>query len=226
MAAPPDDGRTTQHTHEAAVSPEARAAAVRKVTWLNNATLGWNVVEGLVAIVAGVMAGSLGLIAFGLDSGVEVSTSAVLAWRLVQERRGGCMTGYDARATRLIALCFGVLAVWVGVESVRQLAAAQPPDVSLPGIVLAAVSMVAMPALARAKRRLGPVLGSQAVVSEARQTELCALLSAVLLAGLGLNAAFGWWWADPAAALVIAAAAGAEAVRTWRAESLEDTCCG
>lgn len=226
MAAPPDDSRSEQQTHAATVTPEARAAAVRRVTWLNNATLGWNVVEGIVAIVAGVMAGSLGLIAFGLDSGVEVSTSAVLAWRLVQERRGGCMTGYDARATRLIAVCFAVLALWVGVESVRQLAAGQPPEVSVPGIVLAGVSLVAMPALARAKRRLGPVLGSQAVVSEARQTELCALLSAVLLTGLGLNAAFGWWWADPAAALVIAAVAGAEAVRTWRAETLEDTCCG
>lgn len=226
MAAPPDDERGTQDADVAVVTPEARAAAVRRVTWLNNATLGWNVVEGLVAIVAGVMAGSLGLIAFGLDSGVEVSTSVVLAWRLVQERRGGCMTGYDTRATRLIAVCFAVLALWVGVESVRQLLAGQPPDVSVLGIVLAAVSLVAMPALARAKRRLGPVLGSQAVVSEARQTELCALMSGVLLAGLGLNAALGWWWADPAAALVIAAAAGAEAVRTWRAETLEDTCCG
>lgn len=208
------------------VTPEVRASAVRRVTWLNNATLGWNVVEGVVALVAGVMAGSMGLIAFGLDSGVEVSTSVILAWRLVQERRGGCMTGYDARATKLIAVSFAVLALWVGFESLRQLAGGHAPDVSVPGIALAAVSMVAMPALARAKRRLGPVLGSQAVVSEARQTELCALLSAVLLVGLGLNAAFGWWWADPAAALVIAAAAGAEAARTWRAESLEDTCCG
>lgn len=207
------------------VSAETRAAAVRRVTWLNNATLAWNVVEGVVALAAGVVAGSLGLIAFGLDSGVEVATSAVLAWRLVQERRGGCMAGYDVRATRLIAVCFAALALWVGVESVQQLAAVEPPDASVPGIALASASMVFMPLLARAKRRLGPVLGSQAVVSEARQTELCALLSAVLLAGLALNAAFGWWWADPAAALVIAVAAGAEAARTWRADSLEDTCC-
>lgn len=202
-----------------------RAEAVRRVRLYNNLTIGWNVVEGVVAIGAGIIAGSISLIAFGLDSGVEVSTSIVLAWRLAQERRGGCMAGYDRRATRWIAGCFAVLAVYVSYEAIAQLVEQRAPDVSVPGIVLASASVVVMPVLARAKKRLGPVLGSQAVVSESRQTELCAWLSAVVLVGLGLNALLGWWWADPVAALAVAGFATFETIRTWRADSLEDTCC-
>jgi divalent metal cation (Fe/Co/Zn/Cd) transporter len=203
-----------------------RPTAVRRVRLYNNLTIGWNIVEGVVGLTAGIIAGSISLIAFGLDSGVEVSTSLVLMWRLAQERRGGCMAEHDRRATRAIAVCFGVLAVYVTFEAIAQLTAQRAPDVSVPGIAIAAASLVLMPLLARAKRRLGPVLGSQAVVSEARQTELCAWLSGVVLLGLGANAAFGWWWADPTAALVVAGFAGFETVRTWRAERLEDTCCG
>lgn len=136
------------------------------------------------------------------------------------------MTDYDQRATRLIAVCFGVLAVYVGYEAVARLSEQRAPDVSIVGIVLASLSIVIMPLLARAKKRLGPTLGSQAVVSESRQTELCAWLSGVVLLGLGLNALFGWWWADPVAALSVAAFAGHETIRTWRANSLNDTCCG
>jgi divalent metal cation (Fe/Co/Zn/Cd) transporter len=203
-----------------------RETAVRRVRLYNNLTIGWNVVEGVVAISAGIVAGSISLIGFGLDSGVEVSTSIVLAWRLAQERRGGCMATYDRRATKVIALCFAALAGYVAVEGVRHLLVGQAPEVSAPGIAIAAASVVVMPVLARAKKRLGPVLGSQAVVSESRQTELCAWLSAVVLVGLLANATLGWWWADPVAALGVAGFAGVEAVRTWRAESLEDTCCG
>lgn len=203
-----------------------RVAAVRRIRLLNNLTIGWNVVEAVVAILAGIAAASVSLVGFGLDSTVEVSTSLVLAWRLRQERRGGCMADYDRRATKAIAWCFGALALWVGYEAVAQLAAAQRPDASAVGIALTSISLIVMPVLARAKRRLGPTLGSQAVVSEARQTELCAWLSGVVLAGLGLNAAFGWWWADPLAALMLASFAAYEAVRTWRADGLEDTCCG
>jgi divalent metal cation (Fe/Co/Zn/Cd) transporter len=202
-----------------------RVEAVRRVRLYNNLTIGWNVVEGVVAVGAGIVAGSISLIAFGLDSGVEVSTSIVLAWRLAQERRGGCMAGYDRRATRWIAGCFAVLAVYVSYEAIAQLVEQRAPEVSVPGIVLAAASVVVMPVLARAKKRLGPVLGSQAVISESRQTELCAWLSAVVLVGLGLNALLGWWWADPVAALALAGFATFETIRTWRADSLEDTCC-
>lgn len=203
-----------------------RPEAVGRVRLYNNLTIGWNVVEGVVAVAAGVVAGSISLIAFGLDSGVEVSTSLVLAWRLAQERAGGCMGASDRRGTRVIALCFAVLAVYVGFEAVGQLLTGAAPDVSRAGIVVAALSVVVMPVLARAKKRLGPVLGSQAVVSESRQTELCAWLSGVVLIGLAANAALGWWWADPGAALVLAAFASYEAVRTWRADALADTCCG
>ena len=188
-------------------------------------TIGWNLVEGVVAVAAGAVAGSVSLVGFGLDSGIEVSAAVILGWRLRKERRSGCMADFDRRATRLIAASFAVLAGYVGVESVRDLLGGSEPNASAVGIVLAGLSLVLMPALARAKRRLAPVLGSRAAASEANQTTLCALMSGVLLAGLGLNAGLGWWWADPAAGLVIAALAGAEAVRTWRADALADTCC-
>jgi divalent metal cation (Fe/Co/Zn/Cd) transporter len=210
----------------AGVPPRTREEAVGRVRRYTNLTIGWNVIEGVVAMAAGIAAGSISLIAFGLDSGVEVSTSLVLAWRLAQERRGGCMGDFDRRATRWIAVCFAVLAAYVGYEALARLAEQRAPDVSVVGIVLAALSVVIMPLLARAKKRLGPVLGSQAVVSESRQTELCAWLSGVVLLGLGLNALLGWWWADPVAALAVAGFAAVETVRTWRADSLEDTCCG
>jgi divalent metal cation (Fe/Co/Zn/Cd) transporter len=198
---------------------------VRRAHLLNRITIGYNGVEGVVAVLAGVAAGSVSLIGFGLDSAVEVSTSLVLAWRLHQERRDGCRADDDRRATRAIAVCFAALALWVGYEALTQLVQREQPAVSIVGIVIAGLSVVLMPLLARAKKRLGPALGSQAVISEARQTELCAYLSGVVLLGLGANAVFGWWWADPIAALAIAGVAGYEAVHTWRADSLEDTCC-
>jgi divalent metal cation (Fe/Co/Zn/Cd) transporter len=203
-----------------------RRLAVRRSRALNRLTIGWNVIEGIVAVATGVVAGSVSLVGFGLDSGIEVSAAVILAWRLSKEVGHGCMTSFDRRATRLIALSFAALALYVGVESARDLLGGTPPEASVVGMVLAALSLVVMPLLARAKRRLAPALGSRAALSEANQTSLCALLSAVLLIGLGLNAALGWWWADPTAGLVIAGLAGVEAVRTWRAESLADTCCG
>jgi divalent metal cation (Fe/Co/Zn/Cd) transporter len=206
-------------------SPAVRAAAVRRGRLLNRLTIGWNAVEGLVAVVAGVAAGSVSLVGFGLDSGIEVSAAVILAWRLAQERRQGCTQAADRRATRAIAVSFFALAAYVGIESIRDLLGQVQPQASLPGIVLAGLSLVVMPVLARAKRRVAPVLGSRAAVSEANQTSLCALLSAVLLVGLAANAVLGWWWADPAAGLGIAALAAVEGVRTWRAESLADTCC-
>ena len=204
---------------------EVRRAAVAKSRFLNRLTIGWNLGEGVIALVAGAVAGSVSLIGFGLDSGIEVSAALILAWRLGKERQHECMADFDRRATRLIALSFAALSVYVAVGSVRHLTAADRPDASPVGIALAALSLVSMPVLARAKRRLAPVLGSRAAHSEANQTSLCALLSGVLLVGLVLNAALGWWWADPVAGLGIAALAGAEAVETWRAEALEDTCC-
>jgi hypothetical protein len=206
-------------------SPAVRAAAVRRGRLLNRLTIGWNAVEGIVAVVVGLAAGSVSLVGFGLDSGIEVSAALILAWRLGQEGHQGCTQDADRRATRAIAVSFFALAAYVGVESTRDLLGRAEPEVSVPGIVLAGLSLVVMPLLARAKRKVAPVLGSRAAVSEADQTWLCAWLSAVLLVGLVANAILGWWWADPTAGLGIAGLAAIEGVRTWRAESLADTCC-
>jgi divalent metal cation (Fe/Co/Zn/Cd) transporter len=202
-----------------------RAHALRRARLLNRVTIGWNVAEAVVALAAGVAAGSLGLVAFGLDSCVEVSGALVLAWRLAREQRTGCTQPDDRRATRALALCFFALAGWVSVNAVLDLAGGHRPEISTVGIVVTALSLLTMPVLARAKRRLAPVLGSRAQEREASQTRLCAVLSGVVLGGLLLNAALGWWWADPAAALVVAGLAAVEGARSWRAESLADTCC-
>jgi divalent metal cation (Fe/Co/Zn/Cd) transporter len=207
------------------VGVPVRAAAVDRARRLNVLTIAWNASEGAVALAAGIAAGSVSLIGFGFDSGIEVAAAVILAWRLHQERRGGCMQDDDRRATRAIAASFAFLAVYVAVEAVRDLFTGTRPDESVVGMVMAALSLAVMPALARAKRRLAPALGSTAVIADANQTQLCALMSAVLLAGLGANALAGWWWADPLAGLGIAALAAIEARRTWRAESLADTCC-
>ncbi|MEW6474208.1 MAG: cation transporter [Actinomycetota bacterium] len=203
-----------------------RAAAVARARRLNQISLTWNVAEMIVALLAGFAAGSVSLIGFGIDSGIEVSAAVILAWRLHQERRGGCMAAYDRTATRLIAVAFVALAAYVWVDGVTDLVGRARPEASVPGLVLAVASVLLMPWLARQKRALAPALGSQAVSADAQQTSLCALLSAVLIVGVGLNTLVGWWWADPVAALVIGALALEAGRRVWRADSLADTCCG
>ena len=218
----------TVHRHDAAPRlGRSRDAArvVRRAVVLNRMTLGYNAVEAVVALAAGVVAGSISLIGFGLDSVVEVAASLILMWRLAAERRDGCTQEADfarhqgdrdvVRGARRVRRHRGVSATAVGRRTRQQRDRRRPRSVSL----------LVMPFLARAKRRVAPGLGSRAQVAEANQTALCALMSAVVLVGLGTNAALGWWWADPVAGLAIAALAAVEAVRTWRAESLEDTCC-
>jgi len=192
---------------------------------LNRLTIAWNAVEGVVAVAAGVAAGSVSLVGFGIDSGIEVSAALILAWRLHQEAEPGCMQDTDRRATREIAISLILLALYVATTATGDLLAGARPDASPIGIAIAALSLLVMPVLARAKRRLAPALGSQAVAADAAQTAICAWLSGVLLIGLGANAAFGWWWADPVAGLGIAALATVEARRAWTAEALADTCC-
>jgi divalent metal cation (Fe/Co/Zn/Cd) transporter len=201
-----------------------RPAAVGRARALNRFSIAWNVTEAGLALAAGIAAGSISLVGFGLDSVVEVSASAALAWRLAQEGKG-CTQPDDRRATRMVALSFGALAGYVAVEATRDLIDGHHPEASAIGVALAVASLLVMPWLARAKRAVAPVLGSQAQAAEADQTALCALLSAVLLVGLVANAVLGWWWADAVAALGIAALAARAAVTTWRAESLADTCC-
>lgn len=206
--------------------PAERSELVRRATRLNRLTIGWNAIEGVVAISAGVAASSVGLVAFGLDSGIEVSAALVLAWRFHQERRGGCQLPADDRARRLIAWSFAALATYVSISAMIDLVGRHEPEASMLGIAIAGLSLLAMPILASAKRRLALQLGSQAAVAEAAQTNVCTMLSAALLVGLVANAALGWWWADPAAGLVIAGVSAWMAVRTFNAESLEHACCG
>lgn len=206
------------------LAPE-RAAVVRRATLLNRLTIGWNMVEGVVAIAAGVAAGSIGLIGFGLDSGIEVSAALVLAWRLGHEKESGCQQEADLRAQRAIAVCFAALAAYVLISSGLDLRAGHRPDATTIGVIIAALSLVTMPVLAHAKRKVSTQLGSRSAAAEANQTDLCTMLSAALLVGLAANAAFGWWWADPVAAVFIGGAAAWMAVATWRADSLADTCC-
>ena len=173
-------------------------------------------IEAIVAIGAGAAASSVALIAFGLDSVVEVSAALVVLWQFygVPEER-------ERRALRLIGGCFFALAAYVAASSFFDLVTGSEPAVSTIGIVLTAVSLVVMPALAWAKRRAGQLMGSRTLVVGSTQSRLCAYLSASTLAGLVANAAFGWWWADPVAALVVAAVAVREGREAWRG----DTCC-
>ena len=194
-----------------------RAALQRRIRLLVWATIVYNVMEAGVALTEGVRAGSTALIGFGLDSVVEVSAAAAVAWQFAAkdpERR-------ERAALRFVAISFFALAAYVGVESVRALLGAEEARHSPIGIGLAALSLTVMPALAWAQIRTGKELGSQSVVSNAKQTLLCSYLSAALLVGLVLNAAFGWSWADPLAALVIAGFAVREGLEAWRG----DGCC-
>jgi divalent metal cation (Fe/Co/Zn/Cd) transporter len=192
----------------------------RLLAWGGNA---WHVAEFAIAVLAGVAAGSIALIGFGVDSLIEVLAGVVVVWLFTGKRIGSAIA--ERRAQQAISVSFLLLAAYVAVESLRTLVAGQHPDPSWVGIGLAAFTAVTMPLLARAKRRVGHALASSATVSEARQTSLCAYLSVALLAGLGANAAFGFWWADPAAAFVIAGIAAYEGIRSWRGEACIDGCC-
>ena len=208
------------------VAELTRPEAVRRAGRLNAPDRsGWNAVEGLVAVAAGIAAGSVSLIGFGLDSGIEVSAALALSWRLARERRDDCREDDDRLAQRFVAISFAALAIYVAWEASTSLLAGREPEASVVGVVLAAVSLAVMPIIARAKRRVAPIIGSRAAAAEATQTDLCTALSAALLVGLGANLWLGWWWADPVAALAIAGIAAYAAVTTWRAPSLEHTCC-
>jgi divalent metal cation (Fe/Co/Zn/Cd) transporter len=188
----------------------APESLVRRGKMLEWATIAYNVLEGVIAIGAGVVASSIALIGFGIDSGIEVLASALLVWRLHAGEKA------EKRALQFVGVSFLLLAAYVAFDSAKALVQREAPEVSVPGIVLAAASVAIMPMLARAKRRVAAAIGSRAMTAEAKQTELCMWLSAILLAGLGLNAAIGWWWADPVAALAmvpIIANEGREALR-------------
>lgn len=183
-----------------------------RLEWL---TVGWNVVEALVSIAAGWAADSIALIGFGLDSVIESASGMALVWRLRRDD-AAVREMAEQRALRLVGASFLALAVYVTGDSLLSLWEGEAPEASLPGIVIAALSLVVMPLLARAKRRVAADISSRALHADSRQTDVCAYLSAILLGGLGLNAAFGWWWADPVAGLGMVPIIAREGVAAWR----------
>jgi divalent metal cation (Fe/Co/Zn/Cd) transporter len=192
-----------------------RAANVRRGRRLEYLTIGWNSLEAIAAIATRLIAGSIALIGFGFDSLIEVSSGAILLWRLVAgEHR-------ERLALKLVGIGFLALAAYVGFDAAKSLILREPPNESYIGIVIAGLSLIVMPLLARAKRRVVTNLNSRAMVADSRQTDICAYLLVILLVGLGLNALFGWWWADPVAGLVMVPIIAKEGVEALRGE----TCC-
>lgn len=200
-----------------AVDPEERERLGRRAQLLAATSVTYNVFEAIIAIVAGLLAGSVALVGFGLDSVVEVSSGLIILWQF----RHRIPESRERQALRMLAFSFFALASYVGFESARTLITGSNPDPSPVGIGLAIASLIVMPLISRAQRRTGRALGSNAVVADGTQTLLCTYLSAVLLIGLVLNATFGWGWADPIAGLVIAGVAVREGIQTWKGEG----CC-
>ena len=180
-----------------------RPALVRRGRVLSIVTLLYNSLEGIIAVIAGFAAGSVALVGFGVDSGIEVSASAVALWRLAADTDVARRARAERLGYRLIGVLFFALAAYVAADATASLIGRDEPEASPLGIALAALSLVVMPYLASNKRRVGVALGSLALTAESRQTSLCMYLSAILLCGLVLNAALGWWWADPVAALLM-----------------------
>lgn len=198
----------------------ARAVSVRRGRWLEYLTIGWNSLEAIIAIGAGLVAGSIALVGFGLDSIIEVSSGAALLWRLhmdAPEKRERS----ERIALKLVGISFLLLAAYVIFDAAQSLITRETPEASYVGIGLAALSLVVMPLLARAKRKVAVSINSRALQADSRQTDICAYLSAILLGGLLLNALFGWWWADPVAALVMTPIIVKEGIEALRGE----TCC-
>jgi divalent metal cation (Fe/Co/Zn/Cd) transporter len=181
---------------------DERDKLTRRGFWLEYASMAWMTVEAAVAITAGIIASSIALVAFGLDSVIEFAAAVIVIWQL---RGGGSQR--EHQAVRLIGATFFLLAAYLVIESIRDLISQAKPEASMAGLAVAAAALLVMPLLALGKRRTGQALDNQALMADAAESALCALTSGAALLGVGLNAGLGWWWADPAAALVIAALA-------------------
>jgi divalent metal cation (Fe/Co/Zn/Cd) transporter len=180
-----------------------RVATARRGRRLEYFTIAWNCLEGVVAVIAGLVAGSISLVGFGIDSFIEVTSGAALLWRMSVDADEHRRERNERLALRIVGVCFVALAVYIGYESIGDLTRRQVPEHSIPGIILACVSLLVMPLLSGAKRGVANALGSAAMHADATQTDFCIYLSAILLGGLLLNAIFGLWWADPVAALIM-----------------------
>ncbi|WP_198358376.1 cation transporter [Streptomyces fildesensis] len=201
-------------------SPARRDVLARRIRLLVAATITYNVIEAVVAITAGTIASSTALVGFGLDSVIEVSSAAAVAWQF-SARDHAVREAREKTTLRIIAISFFALATYVAIDAVRALTSTGEADRSIRGIAIAALSLAIMPFLSAAQRRAGRELGSASAVADSKQTLLCTYLSAVLLVGLALNATLGWTWADPIAALVIAVIAVKEGRDAWQGKG----CC-
>ena len=191
----------------------------RKAKWLSWASLAYMSIEGIVGVAAGIAAGSIALIGFGIDSAIEGFASLVIVWRFTGSRT--LSHSAENRAQKLVAVQFFILAPYVGIESIRALVDGSHADESMVGIVLATTSLLVMPWLGRAKQKIGSRIDSSATASEGKQNLLCAYLAAALLVGLVGNALVGAWWLDPMVGLLIAGLAVYEGRESWRG----DACC-
>ena len=199
-----------------------RGALVVRGQRLEYLTLAWNGFEAAVALISGVVAGSIALVGFGLDSVIETASAGILLWRLGADADVERRERAEHTARRLVGISFLLLAAYVAIESIRGLWLKSEPERSLPGILIAAAAVLVMPLLGRAKRRVATQLGSGALRADSRQADFCAWLSAILLAGLLLHALFGWWWADSVAALVMTPIIAREAVQNLRGQRCDD----
>jgi divalent metal cation (Fe/Co/Zn/Cd) transporter len=196
-----------------------RADIVRQGRHLQYITIAYNSGEALASLIAGLIAGSVSLIGFGLDSLIEVTSGAALLWRLGRDADVSQRHKVERTSLRVVGACFLALAAYITYEAAESLLTHEPPRRSIPGIVIAAVSIIAMPLLASAKRRVAHRLDSRAMLADSRQTDFCAYLSAILLGGLLLNATLGWWWADPAAALIMVPIIAREGIRSLKGDA-------
>lgn len=204
---------------------DERARLVRRGLVLNYATIGYNVLEAVVSIVAGLLAGSVALVGFGFDSAIEVTAAGAAQWRLRADFDPARRARVERAAVRVIGWSFLALAAYVLYDSGRTLWLRERPERSAAGVTILALSMIVMPLLARAKRGVARRLESRALEADARQTSLCAYLSVIALAGVALNAALGWWWADPVAALAMVPIIAKEGLEGVRGEACADDCC-
>ena len=201
-----------------------RTTLVRHGRRLEYFTIVWNAIEGLVAVVTGLIAGSISLVGFGIDSFIEVTSGSVLLWRMSVDSDVHRRETNEKRALRIVGACFLLLAAYIAYDSILDLWSKRAPEHSIAGIVLACVSLVVMPILSRAKRKVGRSLNSAAMHADAKQTEFCTYLSAILLAGLLLNAVFGLWWADPGAALIMVPIIAKEGIEGLQGKGCNDCC--
>ena len=200
------------------------SAVVMRGKRLSYLGLAYNVAEAIVSLWSGLLAGSVALVSFGIDSLIEVSSSGAALWRLQVERDADRRERVERTTHRIIGWCFLALAAYVAVDGVSALWRRERPDPSRVGILILTASVVIMPLLARAKRRVAEGIGSRALTADAKQTSLCAYLSAIALTGVGLNAVAGWWWADPVAALCMTPIILSEALEGIRATAPAKCC--